>query len=117
MWAVLIERDQQNPWIVGGDLNASVTFDILWGKKPRGNQELLDRMQNLGFKELLYQAKGELTPTYKHTNNEVIHQMDHLFVEERIFNYIIDCDVGNADLVFGNKLSDHLPIIAEFNFH
>ena len=114
LWAALRDVDRTEPWIVGGDLNACETFD-LWGSKPRGNREFLDRMEDLGFTEVLRESQGRLTPTYLNfKTREVRNQMDHLFVTEPLAESLVECDVGDSDRDFGQRLSDHLPIIADF---
>lgn len=101
------------PWIVGGDFNSSPTFDL---PKNRGNQEILDRMNALDLIECLFHSKGVLTPTFKNaTDKKVIHQIDHLFISEKVIPNLVFCDTGNSERVFDNYLSDHLPIIADFN--
>jgi len=103
-------------FIVGGDYNLSLTFDS-WQKKPRGNQEYLDRMKSIGFIECLKEYSGCLVPTFKNASNgKIIHQMDHLFVTNNLHKQLNNCYVGDADVIFKNQLSDHLPIISNFNF-
>jgi len=117
LWASLREADLTTPWIIGGDLNSSETFDTMWGSKPRGNREIRDRMEGLGLTEVLRHAKGELTPTFINTgrSRKVIHQLDHLFVTADLLRNVKTCTVGDADKIFGRNLSDHLPIIADFH--
>lgn len=113
LWAMLKAQDLSKPWVVGGDLNACETFD-LWNAKPRGNRELLDRMEHLGFTELLRASAGEIVPTYYNSKTkQVRNQMDHLWVTQDLAARVVRCVVGDADIVFGEKLSDHLPIIAD----
>lgn len=103
------------PWVVGGDLNSSITFDTMWGGGPRGNQVVMDRMSALGFTECLSHFQGGLTPTFKNaTGGKVIHQMDHLFVLSELVARLQFCVTGDPKHIFGNSLSDHLPIIAQF---
>ena len=111
-------------WIVGGDFNSSETFDKEWQIKnnisydlqSHGNKEILDRMVNLGFTECLRKYNNDkIIPTFKHSKGEIAHQMDHLFVTERLITKLINCTVGDQTIVF-DKLSDHLPIIADFKF-
>ena len=114
LWAALRNEDRTKPWIVGGDLNTCETFDQ-WAKKPRGNREFLDRMEDLGFTEVLRESQGRLTPTYRNfKTGEIRNQMDHIFVTEPLARLLVKCDVGDADRVFGGGLSDHLPIVADF---
>jgi exonuclease III len=102
-------------YIIGGDFNLSTTFDS-WGKNPRGNQEYLDRMRDIGLIECLKKYNRRLTPTFKNPRNDkILHQIDHLFVTTKLYAKINNCYIGDENLIFGNKLSDHLPIIADFN--
>lgn len=115
LWSALAGNSSltSKPWVVAGDFNLSETFDLRGG--PRGNREYLDRMADLGLVECLRTAKGGLTPTYRNTDKTTIkHQMDHLFVSESLARRLRSCDVGSEDQIFGQNLSDHLPIIADF---
>lgn len=121
MWAALRDcSDSTEPaWIVGGDLNASETFDMR-PSGSRGNREILDRMEALGFTECLRRAQGELIPTFRHSSGQIVHQMDHLFVSNSIAANMVSCSAGDRARVFGlgtvgHSLSDHLPIVADFN--
>ena len=126
IWSALkntISKNEQ--WIVGGDYNSSETFDrdyqlkhgIKGGLVSEGNKEIRNRMYALGFKECLLEYNGKLTPTYKHTNKKIMHQIDHLYVSDNIFLRIEKCTVGEQSIIFGKLLSDHLPIIADFKDH
>lgn len=96
--------------------NSSPTFDYLWKGGPHGNQEVLDRMNALELVECLFHSKGVLTPTFKNaTDKKVIHQIDHLFVSADLISNLGFCETGNAQHIFENSLSDHLPIIADFS--
>jgi exonuclease III len=114
LWSALKNADlTSRPWIVGGDLNISETFDLTFGK---GNREILDRMDALGFTECLRKHQGKLTPTFRNTHGgRVVHQIDHLFVSEALYSTLETCKVGDASVIFEESLSDHLPIVADFN--
>ncbi|MBK9214642.1 MAG: hypothetical protein IPM59_03445 [Chloracidobacterium sp.] len=117
LWATLRFHlpSSDTPWLVGGDLNSSPTFDTMWPGGPHGNQEVLDRMHALNLTECLFHSKGELTPTFKNaTDKLVIHQIDHLFASNAFIGKLRTCGVGDASRVFEGRLSDHLPIIADF---
>lgn len=123
IWSALKNTISSNEaWIVGGDYNSSETFDrayklehgITTGIISEGNKENRDRMYALGFKECVREYHGKLVPTYKHTNSQIIHQLDHLFVTDDLYLLMQTCAVGDDATIFGNLLSDHLPIIADF---
>jgi Exonuclease III len=117
LWSALQDRqrDSGRPWVIAGDFNLSETFD-LWADGPRGNREYLDRMSDLGFVECLRRFQGVLTPTYRNTDKRTIkHQMDHLFVSNVLSDALIACTVGDPSIIFDQNLSDHLPIIADFD--
>ncbi len=115
LWSSLKYQRQEldQPWIIGGDFNLSETFD-LWKGGPRGNREYLDRMRELGLIECLRQSKGRLTPTYRHPRGGFKDQIDHLFVSPVLAEKLVSCDTGSYDRVFNARLSDHLPIVADF---
>lgn len=124
IWSALKNFMSNNEtWIVGGDYNSSETFDgvyqvehgITTGLISDGNKEIRDRMHALGFKECLREHNGKLIPTFKNPKEgKVIHQIDHLYVTDNLYSQIESCKVGNQSVIFGNSLSDHLPIIADF---
>ena len=108
-------RSPNESWVIAGDFNSSESFDQRAGG-PRVNQEFLDSMQQFVFTECLRKSKGKLTPTFRHSTSSIKHQIDHLFVTKSLVDKLQSCDVGLQSEVFGAspKLSDHLPIIAEF---
>jgi endonuclease/exonuclease/phosphatase family metal-dependent hydrolase len=118
LWACLrsMEMGGEVPVVIGGDFNASETFDTLWGQGPRGNREFLERMNALGLWDCLWTFQGQLTPTFRHSTGTVMHQIDHLFVTRPLLDGLVQCAVGSAARVFGPTpmLSDHLPIVATF---
>lgn len=124
IWSALKNTKSDNErWVVGGDYNSSETFDVEWQKEHQkrfgiqshGNKEILDRMRNLGFIECLREHSNKITPTFKDPRGNLYHQMDHLFVTNDLYSTIQGCEVGNRSVVFNKSLSDHLPIIADFN--
>lgn len=113
LWSALKNANLVDvPWIVGGDLNSSESFDSTFSS---GNGEILDRMVALGFTECLKKYNGKLTPTFKNPRNaEIIHQIDHLFVTYSLSSILEKCTTGDKETIFGKSVSDHLPIIADF---
>jgi len=118
LWAALLDScDAKHPlpWVVGGDLNSSETFDNMWAGGPRGNREILDRMQGLGLRECLRQWNHELVPTFRNPRDgKIVHQIDHHFVSESLAARLVSCSTAAHAQVLDASLSDHLPIIADF---
>ena len=124
IWSALKNTISNNErWIVGGDYNISETFDIKWQNENKkrfsvrshGSREIIDRMYNLGFKECLRKYNNKIIPTFKHPRGGIDHQIDHLFVTNDLYSRLISCTVGDQSVIFGESLSDHLPIIADFS--
>jgi endonuclease/exonuclease/phosphatase family metal-dependent hydrolase len=117
LWASLkhMELRTNEPWVIAGDFNLSETFDA-WRVGKQSNRAYLQRMRELGLTECLCESQGQLTPTFRNPSrgNPVIHQMDHLFVTKVLADKLVTCFTGDKDIVFGKRLSDHLPIIADF---
>ena len=87
--------------------------------KRRGNREWLDRMSALGLVECLRHTTGMLTPTHRNARGgAIIHQIDHLFTTSHLADHLVTCFTGIPDKIFGvepnDRLSDHLPIVADF---
>ena len=112
LWSVLKSTDLSGaPWIIAGDLNSSETFDATFGS---GNAEILERMHDLGLTECLRAHNGRLVPTFRNSRGgKVLHQMDHLFVTGELYTKVEHCATGKQETVFGQSLSDHVPIIAD----
>lgn len=105
----------RQPWLVVGDFNSCVSFD-LWRGGPRGNQEWLDRMTVLGLTECLATHNGGMVPTFKvPRRDEPSCQIDKIFATADLAERLDSCTVGDAARVFGQGLSDHLPVIADFH--
>ena len=116
LWDGLKHNYNDNKWIIAGDLNASTTFDDS-KNMPHGNQEILDRIQGLGFIECLFNKNKKLIPTFKNAQNKkVIHQIDHLFASDSLYDRLNNCKVLKDLNIFEDSISDHLPILAEFHF-
>lgn len=98
--------------VIAGDFNLCESFD--WKRKPRGNLEYLARLASLGLVDALRRSQGVLTPTFKGPRHSAVaNQLDYIFLTEAMSSRLRFCAVGPADDVIG-KLSDHLPIIADF---
>ncbi len=118
IWSLLCNSlpSSDESWIIGGDFNSSTTFDWMWGSKPRGNQENIDRFINIGLTDCLSFHQEILVPTFKNaTGGKVIHQLDYIYVNEPLLTRLKYCDTSHSDIVFDQNISDHLPVIAEFN--
>jgi Endonuclease/Exonuclease/phosphatase family len=118
LWAALrsMHIANEEPFIVAGDLNSSETFDY---PRPRGNREVMEHMNAVGLYDCLRMFKGKLTPTFRTPRGgKVIHQLDHLYVTPMLLSRLAWCDVGSAERVLEPRpmLSDHLPIVADFNW-
>jgi len=101
-------------WIIAGDFNSCESFDM-WKGGPRGNREWLDRMAALGLVECLRHSQGALTPTFRRPGGLAPRlQIDHLFASRNLSDRLLSCRTGDRDRVYGNNMSDHLPIIADF---
>ena len=98
--------------VVAGDFNLCESFD--WWRKPRGNLEYLTRLNALGLTDALRSSQGALTPTFKGPRSAVVaNQLDYIFLTETLSSSLRSCGVGAVADVIG-KLSDHLPVIADF---
>lgn len=101
-------------WIVGGDYNSCETFDF-WADGDRGNREIMARLNALGLFDALRSRHGRRVPTYRRPGSDALrNQLDHVYVSRPMIDRLRECRVGDAAHIFGSRLSDHLPILAEF---
>ena len=106
---------QSGPWVIGGDFNSSETFDA-WRVGGRGNAEIISRLNLLGLKDCLRTHHGRLIPTFRNPRGgAVIHQIDHLYVSEDLLNRMRECHALMKETIFAQRISDHLPIVADFS--
>ena len=100
-------------WIVGGDFNRSVKFDV---PRNRGNQEIVDRLNDLGLTDCLSSFHQKVVPTFQQTSKEVDHQLDYLYINEPLRQRLEAARVPDRKEILDQKprVSDHLPIVCEF---
>ncbi len=117
LWSLLKNADitDDKNWIVGGDFNSSIKFD-----KPtnRGNQEIVDRLRGLGLEDCLSHCNhGRPVETFQHTSKIVEHQLDYIYVNAPLRRRLRSARVASRADVFDRqpRLSDHLPIVCEFD--
>ena len=80
-----------------------------------GCKDTLNNITKLGYKECLLGYNKKLIPTFKNAQNKkIIHQMDHLFASNSLYEKLISCKVLDDLNIFEDSISDHLPILAEF---
>jgi hypothetical protein len=112
VWAALKDNfSVDQSWIVGGDFNTSENL-------PRSSPEFLNRMRGLGLTECLRPLPDDpIIPTFCHSNGRIDYQLDHLFVSPNFRSQLRNCTAGDHAEIISRKpqrLSDHLPIIADF---
>jgi len=109
-----VDIQSHEPWLIAGDFNLCETFD-LWKGGPRGNKKYLERMQSIGLTECLRYTNGKVTPTFKKVRGgQLINQIDYMWVTQALVEKLESCAVGDSGQIFGQSLSDHLPIVANF---
>lgn len=117
LWALLRDTfpDSTGNWLIGGDFNSSVLFDK-WGAKPRGNQQTIDRMNSIGLFDCVSAFFGKPIPTFRNVRGKkVVHQLDYLYADSELIKNIQAASVIDNQNIFEDSISDHLPIVTDFN--
>ena len=115
LWAALscMTSQSDNRWIIGGDFNTS---EFLGSKTQRAaNVEAIARFERLGLIEVVRRHNGRPVPSYRpiRKSAKAVHQLDHLYVSERLLESPFTADVGDWAEFIDCGLSDHAPIIAD----
>ncbi len=94
--------------ILGGDFNISIK-----GPGRRANKILFDRIKDFGLVDCLARFHTVPISTHRNSHGQASWQLDYLFASEVLTQHLTRCDVIDTPEVHG--LSDHNPIVAEFN--
>ncbi len=97
-------------FVVGGDLNLSLLWDKSTGKNTSEN--IFANLNNLGFHRLGPLEVDSEIQTYWKTNSGPF-QLDHLFSDSATIKNLSKFS-ALPELVTSRKLSDHSPVVVEF---
>ena len=115
LWSLLAHADlgDGTNWIVAGDFNSSLLLDV---PRDRGNGQVVERMNGLGFVDGLSRHNGRPVPTFQHSRGSVDHQLDYCYVNRPMLEHLVRATVLSQGEVFDPtpRLSDHLPVLCEF---
>lgn len=101
------------PFLIGGDWNTARLFDINYPADAPAGQEFFDRATAHSWCELhrrmhRYEQETYIEPTAGP------YQLDHMFSDPALAARLTRCDVLDGDIL--REISDHLPLLAEFDF-
>ena len=116
LWALLRDTvpESTGNWLIGGDFNSSILFDR--GAQPRGNQEIIDRMNSLDLFDCVTAFFGKPIPTFRNVRGgKVVHQLDYLYADSELITNIQATSVIGNQNIFEDSISDHLPVVTDFN--
>ena len=103
--------------IIAGDFNMDRRMDdnptgsrfALKNTYPTNN--FFDAILDMGFKDCMRKFSGEPVQTHRHNLSKFPWELDHMFATQKLYECLDKIEVVNAA-----SLSDHDPIIADFNF-
>jgi exonuclease III len=99
-------------FVVGGDWNVARLFDKTYPHLPSAGIEFFDRAETWGWCESLRKFHPEELRTWLNAEHHP-YELDHLFTDPELHAKLYRCDVIDDALV--RELSDHAPVIAEFD--
>jgi hypothetical protein len=102
-------------FVAGGDLNAARLMDEVYGPDDPsfgGNKQFFDQLEQSGFSNCMAKFhKSEIQTYFK--DGKRPYQLDHLHCSAALRSSLISCQVLTHP-VEALSLSDHAPIVAEF---
>ena len=108
-------------FIMSGDFNMDRRMDenptkSRFSKKgERVHNEIFDSIINFGFSDCVRKFHPDFIQTYRHYRNRENYpwELDHMFATKKLYDSLQKIDVHFNEAI--EKISDHNPIIAEFN--
>lgn len=94
-------------FIVGGDLNSSLGFDLKY--KHENNSRLFSNLKYYGLNDTRLKFFDQEQQTYFKQGSDP-YQIDHVYADAETFDQVKSWEVL-SDLASGRKLSDHAPIM------
>lgn len=106
---------RDNRFMVGGDWNNSRLFDLDPQLRKQGQLPFatmfFTRARDSGWFECHGNKNEERSYLKPNTRP---HQLDHLFCDQKTYNQMIDSNVRSDWVVY--ELSDHAPLVTDFNW-
>ena len=115
----LRQRHDAEHIVIAGDFNMDRRMDdnptgTRFSKKGERRQNIFfDCILDLGFKDCIAESYEDYVQTHRHNLSKFPWQIDHFFATEKLFKGLTNLEVIDNEEV--RKLSDHNPIIAEFD--
>jgi endonuclease/exonuclease/phosphatase family metal-dependent hydrolase len=103
--------DASSRFIISGDWNTARAFQHSSVPDARFSEAFFDRARAAGWYEVALDKSGREQPTY--TQRGARYQLDHLFVDARTYRALRKATVATD--VLDEGLSDHAPIVADFD--
>ena len=97
--------------VLGGDFNASIQFDDIYGQKytPNAHKIFFERIKDFGLFNCFNPFYKDYVQTLRHHISKVKWQNDYFFVSKSISKKLINCEVVDNNKV--RKYSDHNPVV------
>jgi exonuclease III len=108
-FGILSEAVRDRRFIIGGDWNTARAFKDSSVADARFSEAFFERAHSRRWREVGLDTSGRERPTFRDGK----YQLDHLFVDEKTFDAKTDAWVATDALDDG--LSDHAPIVADFD--
>jgi exonuclease III len=105
----MLERSSR--FIIGGDWNTARAFQNTSVPDARFSEAFFDRASAANWHEVGLDDSGRERPTYRKRGSG--YRLDHLFVDAATYSCL--CDVNIDAAVLDEGLSDHAPIVADFD--
>lgn len=117
-WRYLqVNKDRLNNTVIAGDFNSNVKWDKL--NRWWNHSDVVKELNEIGIESLYHkytrEKQGEETmPTlFLHRKIERPYHIDYLFAPKQFLNCLTNVEVGLREKWL--QISDHLPLICEFN--
>jgi len=111
-----LTRPKYTNFVLAGDFNNDRRMDThpTFARKGKRTTNLMfDRVEDYRLQDCVKEYYPDSVQTYRHNTGNYFWQLDHMFASKKIFKNLNNLYIDNSDEV--NRLSDHNPIVADFD--
>ena len=108
---LFVKKSVRDWLLIGGDFNADEQYDDRYG--GRSHHIFFERLRDFKLYDCYKKFHTGPVQTIRHSSSSFPYQNDYLFTGKKLYDACVSCEVIDDENLY--TISDHNPIIAEFD--